>query len=156
MTGRCQGEELSKGAEIGRTLAHFGTPPEAAIETSQSHGVLAFMAAEQTLRKQQAGFSGPRTDGPREREIKSQKYWGGGRRRTFRIAGIVPALCECRRPRSGGISMRCLRIAVLVLGVCTVLGVRTPSCTISSRRDFRECATKLYEKVLDFPISKGK
>ena len=39
-------EELAKSAEIGHTLAHFGTPAEAAIEHSQSHGALAFMAME--------------------------------------------------------------------------------------------------------------
>jgi hypothetical protein len=52
MASRCRGEELAKSAEIGRTLAHFGTPAEAAIENSQSHGALAFMATEQTPRKQ--------------------------------------------------------------------------------------------------------
>ena len=41
-----QGEELAKSAEIRRTLAHFGTPAEAAFEHSQCHGVLAFMATE--------------------------------------------------------------------------------------------------------------
>ena len=44
--GVLQGEGLAKSAEIGRTLAHFGRPAEAAIEHSQDHGALAFMATE--------------------------------------------------------------------------------------------------------------
>jgi hypothetical protein len=46
MTCRCQGEELVKSAEIGRTLAHFGAPAETVIENSQSHGALAFMGMQ--------------------------------------------------------------------------------------------------------------
>jgi len=55
---RSAGEELAKSAEIGRSLAHFGTPAEATIEHSQSHGALAFMATEHGTGSRRGGFFG--------------------------------------------------------------------------------------------------
>jgi len=54
-----QGEGLEKSAEIGRTLAHFGRLAEAAVESIQSHGALAFKATEHGLRQQRDDFLGP-------------------------------------------------------------------------------------------------
>ncbi len=51
-----QGEELAKSTEIGRTLAHFGKPAEAAFENSQNHGALAFMATEHDTGSKRARF----------------------------------------------------------------------------------------------------
>ena len=80
-----QGEGLAKSAEIGRPLAHFGRPAEAAIEHSQSHGALAFMATDHGTGSRRGGFfvcdpmAEPRTAG------------SGGPRRT--VAGSRWGVC---------------------------------------------------------------
>ena len=67
-------------------------------------------------------------------KVKRQKYCGGGRRRTFRIAGIVPAPCERRRPRGGGarcdVTHRDFCDVVLIAGVFGLLGKRWVAPTL--------------------------
>ena len=56
------------------------------------------MAHEPLWRRNNGSGSG-RGEKSKKAKVKRQKYCGGGRRRTFRIAGIVPAHCKCRGPR---------------------------------------------------------
>jgi hypothetical protein len=56
---RVEGDELARSAESGRLLAPFGPLAEAAIEHSQGHGVLAFMARELPLWQEPGQFFGP-------------------------------------------------------------------------------------------------
>jgi len=51
-----QGERLEKNAEIGRTLAHFGRLAGAAVEYSQNHGTLDFMATGTRRWRQRGSF----------------------------------------------------------------------------------------------------
>ena len=73
---------------------------QAAVDHSQSHGALVFMATEHGLGIGWGSFLVWEENGrPEKKKGKRAKVL---RRRSsphFRIAGIVPALCECRRPR---------------------------------------------------------
>jgi hypothetical protein len=76
-----EGEELAKSAEIGLLLAHFGALVHPAIENSQSHGALAFMAMEHGTGSERAGFLSvirwPTGEKSKKSKVKSQKYRGG-------------------------------------------------------------------------------
>jgi len=54
-----QGEKLAKSADIVPLLAHSRPLAEAAVEYSQSHGALAFMAAEHGTGSRRGSFLGP-------------------------------------------------------------------------------------------------
>ena len=106
-----QGEGLAKSAEIGRTLAHFGTPAEAAIEHSQSHGALAFMATEHGTGSRRGIFlvRDPTTE-PRTAGSETRAEQGAEIRRPS-VVQTAGSETRAERWTGGGISMRSLSIS---------------------------------------------